>query len=214
MGSIFDDIRSLYKLSTLLRRPSVPNKYIRSVSKDQEISHFARWDQAHVEARYNVAGPELVRRLGLANTRRRQQLKHWEKHPDRSELDQPRIKLPQESPNITLGSNRKNLSGPWQQQQQQQRTVSDAVVESSRSLGVPSQTTRNSFSTVDLSTLNDNGTSSAYSRTVYEPSVQIGLCSSRVPDLPKVPLGASSVRCPFCFATLELKAVQKRHLWK
>ncbi len=204
MGSIFDDIRSLYKLSALLRRPSVPNKYIRSVSKDQGISHFAWWDQTHVETKFSVAGTELVRRLGLANTRRRQQLKHWEKHPDRPELDQPRTKLPQELPNTSLGFNRKYSSGPWQQQQ---RT-------SSQSLGVPSQTTRNSFSTVDRSTLNDNGTSSAYSRTVYESSVNIGPRSSRVPDLPKVPVGASSVRCPFCFATLELQIMQKRYLWK
>ena len=43
VSNIFQQIRSLYKLSVLLRRPVVHEKYIRSVSKDVNASYFIPW---------------------------------------------------------------------------------------------------------------------------------------------------------------------------
>ncbi|KAL8753447.1 MAG: hypothetical protein Q9199_005044 [Rusavskia elegans] len=77
---IFGYIGSLYKLSKSLRRSTVHEKYIRSVSRYAGTSPFAHHDQAHVENKFPTASKVLVRRLGLANTRRRQQLKYWEEH--------------------------------------------------------------------------------------------------------------------------------------
>ncbi len=208
VASIFDHIRSLYKLSALLRRPSVPNKYIRSISKDQVVSHFGYWDQAHVENKFRDAGAHLVQRLGLANTRRRQQLKYWEKHPDRSDLDQPQSKTLFQA---SLESRPRSLDGRRPHQMVVEPT---AILKPSQSLGVRSQATKQSFSTVALSTLNDNEASSDRSKTVYEPSMQDTTRALRVPDVPKVPEGASWFDCPFCFAKLDPRTMQKRHIWK
>ena len=212
VASIFEHIRSLYELSALLRRPSVPNKYIRSISKDQGISHFTYWDQAHVQNKFRDAEAYLVRRLGLANTRRRQQLKYWERYPDTSESYKPQAMLhPQRTSQSLLEFRPKSLTGPQPHQLAGEPVI---TTKPSQSLGSPSQTTRQSFSTVALSAINDDEVSAGRARTVYEPSAQSGACSLRVPDLIKVSEGASSFSCPFCFVTLDLQRMQKRHLWK
>lgn len=212
VASIFDHIRSLYKLSALLRRPSVPNKYIRSICKDQVVSHFGNWDQAHVENKFRDAAAHLVQRLGLANTRRRQQLRYWENHPERYGTDQPQPTLADHrSSQLPLEPRPSSLTGPWPHRMTMKPA---AFMKPSQSLGVTSQTTKQSFSTVALSMLNDAEASCNHSRTVYESSIQGATRSLRVPDVPKASGVTSTFNCPFCFARLDVQTMQKRHLWK
>lgn len=49
ISSIYEQIRSLYKISALLRRPTLRDNYVRSISKDEAISAYIPWDQAYVE---------------------------------------------------------------------------------------------------------------------------------------------------------------------
>ena len=212
VASAFKHIRSLYKLSALLRRPSIPNKYIRSISKDQGVSHFVYWDQGHVENKFPHAQAYLVHRLGLANTRRRQQMKYWEKHPDRAESDQLQATLPHQGlPQIRIESRSEALIGATAHPRALAPT---GIIKPSQSLGIPSQTTKQSFSTVAPSASNDNEGFSDRSRTAYEPSMLIGIRSLRVPDISKVSGGASSFACPFCFSSLNLRRMRNRSLWK
>lgn len=147
VSHVFEQIRSLYKFSALLRRPSVHEKYIRSALKDSYSSCFVPWDQAHVRNKFPRASEVLVRRLGLANTRRRQQLKYWENH---YESAAERMPLAPRSQPGTLGN--------------------EAITALSHD--TPSRTTKEGFSTVAQSVVNDNGTFPESPQTIYTPSLQ------------------------------------------
>lgn len=77
---IFEQVRSLYKVSGLLRRPAIQDKYIRSIGKDVIFSCYTYWDQAHVKNKFPNCSDVISRRLGVANTRRREQLRFWDRH--------------------------------------------------------------------------------------------------------------------------------------
>ena len=198
-SDIFIHIQSLYKISVSLRRPAVHDKYIRSVSKNTNTSYFFRWDYSHVEIKFQNASEVLVRRLALANTRRRQQLKYWEKHPqDAAEgvLSEAALFDTATPPkNLAIGRPAKE-SNPTQ------------------SLGIPSRATKQSFSTVARSIINDNETFSGRPKTLYEPSLQGAGGYLRVPDIPAVPFGRTSFECPYCRTHLDVKTMRKRQLWK
>ena len=207
LSDIFVHIQSLYKISVSLRRPAVQDKYIRSVSKDANASCYIPWDQDHVKNKFPNAGEVLVRRLALGNTRRRQQLNYWEKHPqDTAEDLFPEAALfdteiPQPSPSATS---------------QERPAIRKPAIESNptRSLDVPSKVTKQSFSTVAQSVINDNETFSGRPRTVYEPSLQGAGHRLRIPEIPAVPFGRKSFECPYCRAKLNVQTMRKRHLWK
>jgi hypothetical protein len=217
---IISQIRSLYEISTLLRRPAIPDKYIRSASKYQstDVSHFASWDQAHVAAKItqwtldkdkNFEEPFdpdsfLCLRLAGGNTRRREQLKYWQKHPERP------------SSNITP------LPLPFKPQQRENRgaqmhypAMSALFVDSAPRSTAASKITVQSFSTVAQSVLQDNATNSGRPKTIYAPSGHGGTSApSRVPDFPKAPSKSLTCACPYCFAELNVSAMSDRQLWK
>lgn len=204
LSDIFVHIQSLYKISASLRRPAVNDKYIRSVSKDASASYFIPWDQAHVKNKFRNASEVLVRRLALGNTRRRQQLKYWEKHPPDAAEDL--------SPEAALFDTEQGPSATPQEKLAIGRLATKSIP--TQSLGVPSRTTKQSFSTVAQSVINDNETFSGRPRTLYEPSLQGASRYLRVPDIPAVPFGQTSFECPYCRAQLDVHTMQKRELWK
>ena len=199
-SDIFVHIQLLYKISVSLRRPAVHDKYIRSVSKDANTSYFIPWDQSHVESKFRNASEVLVRRLALANTRRRQQLEYWEKHPqDAAEgvlseaaLVKSVIPPTESKPTRSLGI----PSG------------------STKHTGIASETTKQTFSTVALSAVNDNETFSGRPKTIYPPSSQGASGHLRVPDIPKVLFGRTSFECPYCHTQLEVQTMRERQSWK
>ena len=204
VSGIFRHIRSLYKISALLRRPVARDKYIRSVSKDEAVSFYAPWDQAHLEDKFRGANQSILRRLAMANTRRRQQLKFWEKHPAESS----------EAVKVTgpiISHKPQSLVGAKDTTRSTNLTVDKRPT---LSLGVPSQSTKQSFSTVAKSELNDNETSSGRPQTVYEPSTKGRTSKLRVPDRPKIPFGQISFDCPYCLTKLNVRNVDHRAAWK
>lgn len=206
-SDIFVHIQSLYKISVSLRRPAVHDKYIRSVSKDANASHFIPWDQAHVENKFRNASEVLVRRLALGNTRRRQQLKYWEKHPQDAAEG-----LSSETTLFGTEISKPIPSATPQEKLAIGRPATD--INLTQSLDTPSRTTKQSFSTVAPSVINDNETFSGRPRTLYEPSLQGAGRYLRIPDIPALPFGQTSFECPYCRAQLDVHTMRKRQSWK
>lgn len=220
VSAIISQIRSLYETLTLLRRPAIPDKYIRSVSKNlsMDVSHFATWDRAHVAAKItqwsldkdmNFEEPFnpdsfLCSRLAGGNTRRREQLKYWQIHPERPSS---KIPLPLLSP---VSQQQENRSA-----QMHYQFMSAPVGDSSARSTAASKNTVQSFSTVAESVLQDNATKSGRPKTMYAPSGHGGTSQPlRVPDVPETPLGSLTFACPYCFAQLNANAMSDRQLWK
>ncbi|KAI4246100.1 MAG: hypothetical protein L6R42_009997 [Xanthoria sp. 1 TBL-2021] len=194
---IFGYIGSLYKLSKSLRRSTVHEKYIRSVSRYAGTSPFAHHDQAHVENKFPTASKVLVRRLGLANTRRRQQLKYWEEHHAIPGQD---------------------FSSACAEQSELISETTTGASESGQipasSLGTPSKASHQSFTTVAQSVLQDDASLSGQRNTVYAPSLPERDRSLRIPNVPNVPADQTSFECPYCHAQLDTINMRQRELWK
>ena len=204
VSHIFGQIRSLYKMSILLRRPAVHDKYMRSVSKDANTSYFLPWDHAHVENKFRNARQVFVRRLALANTRRRQQLQYWEKHHENEAEGMSPASHPHPTV-LKIGVAKPNSNA---------RPQEKPPVIGSASEKIPAQSLGMSFSTVAQSAVNDNETFSGRPRTIYAPSFQGRGRRLRIPDLPTVPFGRTSFECPYCYAQLDVQTMRQRELWK
>lgn len=116
MGHLAEQIKLLYNASMLLTRPGLNGRYLRSGktdSNDDNLENFEDFDYRHicekvkqwkrdrkpvteeeVEMRKDRGhlGSEpseiLCRRLARGNTRRRQQLRYWSRHPDEPKFAQ------------------------------------------------------------------------------------------------------------------------------
>jgi hypothetical protein len=219
---IFDHVRSLYKISVLLRRPAIHDKYIRSVSKDENISCFAYWEKDHVaekmtqwaldkDLRYEKPighDHPLAFRLAMANIRRREQLKHWQRHPDR-----PSIFTAQASglPEL-LTAPAANLKVETRSQPDKKR--SSFLEKITSNTATTGRETKQSFSTVAASILNDHETVTGRAKTEYALSAHGGGKTLRIPDIPEVPKNTLVFDCPYCFSKLEVNAMKNRRLWK
>lgn len=220
LSVVTSQVQSLYEMSTLLRRPAIPDKYIRSAINHQktEVSHFAKWDQDHVAAKITQwtldkdkifeepfdPGSFLCSRLAAGNTRRREQLAYWQKHPERplsktSPLVSP--PKPQQFENRGAQIRQPSVSAP----------LTDAAPRSTDASKITVQT----FSTVAQSILQDNVTSSGRPKTIYAPSGHGGFqLPSRVPDVPKASSESPTFACSYCFTELNVNAMSDRQLWK
>jgi hypothetical protein len=183
LAIIVDHIQSLFQVSTLLRRPTISDKYPRSASKRTTVeneSAFLPWDLAHIaekrrfwinQQKWHMPGDTdraedishqmsdyICTRLAAANVRRREQLDFWQTHPAQPSI----IKLPNEpirpKPAIALDSN------PIGHLLKQVVTRSE--------ISKPSHGTKQSFSTVAKSDLNDSATFSGRPRTEYVSSIK------------------------------------------
>lgn len=208
IATIFENIASLYRVSVLLRRPTVREKYIRSIPKDEIVTSFELWENQHVLEKMVVwarnwpdaantsnaptANPHhpLVARLAAANCRRRAQLKFWQTHPDLQPTTPfPVVNMPQ-----------KGFASRSQIAREEEQS---------------SRRTHQSFSTVAVSALNDDATTIlGYSKTAYAQSTLGVKGALRVPDVPKAPEGSLVLQCPYCLAELDVATMQRRKTWK
>jgi hypothetical protein len=225
---IFEHIRSLYKVSALLRRPKVQDKYIRSVTKDsgrQRALHFAAWDQEHVAEKMwqwaldlnvkyesRIGGTNYIcARAAAANMRRREQLSYWQKHPDVTEKAKQTPKEPGEE---TFVDRLKQRLRPPGIEVLLSTSLLDSDLPQMMTTLETSQKTAQSFSTVAQSVLNDNETFSGRPKTIYAPSMVGASRGARVPNPPSQLEGTVNFECPYCLTTLNWKSMQQRVLWK
>ncbi|KAH7174588.1 uncharacterized protein B0J16DRAFT_348844 [Fusarium flagelliforme] len=138
----------------------------------------------------------IISRLARANTRRREQLRYWERHPFSKDIEES-ASVTNKEPGIPLRG-----------------------VDLSRDMGLEtpisltSVPTVQSFSTVAKSVIDETKTISGRPRTVYTASVVGGRQSARVPDIPKAAFEEDQVECPFCHVMLDSATIQSRMSWK
>ncbi|KAF8244931.1 hypothetical protein K440DRAFT_604422, partial [Wilcoxina mikolae CBS 423.85] len=78
---ITEIVTNLYRLSVIIRHPAPRDRTQKFAAID--VSHFELFDIRHVQEKFPEAPEYLVRRLGRANTKRRQILTYYEKHHEK-----------------------------------------------------------------------------------------------------------------------------------
>lgn len=147
----------------------------------------------------------LSRRLAAANSKRRKQLRYWETHPYREVGDDDRLLL--------------DAKTPVQSDLDAAKRVNPGDFDNNAPKSVKAPTTVHTFSTAPRSAIFPTATRHAnveVARTIYEPSL-IGKSprnTIRVPDVPLVAEGERTLTCPYCYMTLDVKAMENRDNWK
>ncbi|KAF1952834.1 hypothetical protein CC80DRAFT_507591 [Byssothecium circinans] len=204
---------------------------------DSRVSHFSAFDILHVEEKVHewnrLRLPEaeedkitpgivewramlepsptlhtLVRRLARANTKRREQLLYWSKHPDQVRTTTS-ILLPPKTTAISatsMGKSRLGRAGGDPAHRQ--------MLEEAKSQAPASIMTKNTFSTVVVSDLLGPQTVAGPARTIYAESTVGNKQSNRVPDLPNSVLKGDVFECPYCRLPLSSQQMQIRAEWK
>jgi hypothetical protein len=177
----------------LLLQPPQGRAYA-SCEDEPAVSH------EELEARENTQEEDesytIISRLARANTRRREQLRYWERHPFSRKVEEvasvtnKEPRLPLRGLDLTKGN------------------------DTERAKSLTSNPTIHSFSTVAKSAIDETQTISGRPRTVYAASVATGRQSARVPDILKAALKDDQVECPFCHAMLASATIKTRMSWK
>ena len=206
-------ITCLYKFSIATRNP-VPKERLHKIARI-DVSHFEHWDIKHVDEKFCPADPQndfkvkeyLTKRLGKANTRRRQLLKYYEAHHNT-------ISKHIDGPSSSKGAIEKNVSANPSKPVTSTR-ASEKITESERAAtvhtGVKSQTTVSTIK-VDLSQAFEvERDEDRLSQTSYAASTN-NMMRIRVPPPPNEnAFGGEPFECPYCFNIIEIKT---RQGWK
>jgi hypothetical protein len=225
LAIIVDHIQSLFQVSALLRRPTISDKYLRSVSKrtpSETESPFHPWDLAHIiekrrfwinQQKWDLPAERdkaediphqmmnyLCTRLATANVKRREQLDFWQTCPAQPST----TKLPNER----IGPNPTAVPDPISTGQLLKKVAPRSEISK------PSHGTKQSFSTVAKSDLNDSATFSGRPRTEYASSSKGGKYVMRVPPVPMILDESPTFKCPYCSTTVDAKSMLQRELWK
>ncbi|CAG7559856.1 unnamed protein product [Fusarium equiseti] len=145
--------------------------------------------EAREKSREKEDSHSIISRLARANTRRREQLIYWERHPFSKNIEEI-ASVTNEDLHVRL---------------------QDLDMERPKSL--TSATTKHSFSDAAKSAFDERKTVSGRPRTMYASSVVTGRQSARVPDVPRAAFEEDQVECPFCHATLDSATMQSRMSW-
>jgi hypothetical protein len=215
-------IRSLYDVSSLLRRPMVKDKYIRSHAdrKNHEIVdetslhyHFRPFDMNYVwerigqwhlqtnSERHNVASSDQqISTTSIEND-------SWFLERLATANNRRREQIQYWRTHAVESTDPSSLNLP----RSPQRDQKDVETESSRVKQIPASTT--SLSTVPKSYIHDLNAGDRL-MTVYEPTIVGKTQSNRVPDIPELAKTSSTFSCPYCGVELISKEMQSRGLWK
>ena len=256
---ITEQIRSLYNLSALLRRPTMSSKYIRSERKDQALIRdldtdfiplheaYSTIDKRHVAEKMrqwrgprggadcvgaeeraadikqflseqaSLAGLQrecckyedivwLHQRLSKANTKRREQLEYWVKHPCDPTKCNPIAEAGVEVPTRLQGQMPATRPSGIDIQPR-----IDIQPSKTKSVSAFSQQT---FSIVPVSDVYDTMTNKR-PRTLYAPTAVGRRTAASVPNPPKIDEVFPSFNCPYCGAPLDSNEMtNNRQSWK
>lgn len=235
MHDITEQMKLLFEVSALLKRPGLAGRYLRSNKPDSDTrksQEFMPFDYNHVRekltqwydrwAAHNLEGytgplessaieievpNSLIRRLANANITRRIQLQYWRQHPD----------APNSTPVFT------GLK-PGHDEQMQQPVMSDlgdaTALQADRRIIAKSEAARTtntkvSFSTAVLSEVNrEDAHQDETAHTRYEESAAGDFRSTRVPPVPRVSERSDEFICPYCGLKLRSAWMKRRRTWK
>lgn len=212
-GTIAEDIDLLYEVLLLITRPNFNRHYLHSQKPAEEESGatmYAEFDIRHVEDKIrsweridsskteqkSAAAIEEVQTLALrlakANTRRREQLKHWSKHPDQHPTDRAEPERKAHS----------------------QFFIDDKEPRDKRVVSSKSVMSTDTFTTTAVSDIFQAETVAGPPRTVYTDSTVASKQSNRVPKVPSISLYKEHFECPYCHLDLDSARMQNRIEWK
>jgi hypothetical protein len=240
---ITGQVRALHDLSSLLRRPNVTDKYIRSIQTKmraagpltEQVLDFSSADLCHVQEK-------VLQWRGLTKSSRESQFDNEAVAPVEGQPTQQHgiedlswfcIRL------ATANIRRREQLGYWVEHPYErdfskpllvvEAPVLETRTEASRSqastIKAPVQvqsvtsdwskthTSKMSFSTAAVSDLVDGG-SIARPRTVYAPSVVEHSQSNTIPPPPRAEEGQPTFPCPYCGMSLDSIEMQDRQAWK
>jgi len=217
ISMIFEAIRSLYRMSILLRRPRNSSKYLKS-SNSTIPSHDAlkvTMDYAHV-----VEKIRQWRHLTM-----RSKVGGDEEHVVTEEEIQLRKKNDlREVADIVFLCQRLTWANLFRRKQfdywvdfpdvpesQEQPLNTDAKPEQLK--GQTFSALHASFSTVAKSALGEDNNGEQW-HTVYAKSAIGRSNPTRVPDVPRCSKTHTNFECPFCHMVLDSNSMQKREVWK
>jgi hypothetical protein len=204
-------IRSLYDVSSLLRRPMVKDKYIRSHTdrKNREIVdetslhyHFRPFDMDYVwekirqwhrqtnSERHNVASSDQqISTTSIENN-------SWFLERLGTANNRRREQIQYWKTYMVESTHPLSPNLPWRPQRAKQTPAS--IV---------------SHSTVPRSYIHDLNAGDRL-QTLYEPTIVGKTQTNRVPDVPELAKTSSNFPCPYCGMELVSKEIQSRGLWK
>ncbi|KAK6863640.1 hypothetical protein PG995_000168 [Apiospora arundinis] len=156
------------------------------------------------EERSEELRDKLCRRLAIANSKRRKQLRYWQSHPYQTTQQGTPDDVQQNS--LAKRVNVMSIT---------KETASDHDAPNSEKM----PTTVHSFSTAPRSAIMITERSqhrNDVARTTYQPSV-VGnhmRTTIRVPDIPKITGGPEAIKCPYCQVSLNSEILSSRESWK
>lgn len=215
--SIFERIRSLYRVSVLLRRPRNSSKYLRSsnLTIPSENTLRVTLDYAHVS--------EKIRQWRHLTMRSR--VGTDEEHVvTEEEIQLRKENEQQEIADIAFFCQRLTWANLFRRKQFDY-WIDHPDVPETQTIGVDTVGTTHlqkdkmalamptSLSTVAKSALGNN-TEVGQWRTVYAQSKVGRFNNVRVPDVPKCSRSNPNFECPFCHIILDSRLMQKRETWK
>lgn len=216
VSTIFEGIRSLYRISVLLRRPRNFSKYLRS-SNTTIPSHNAlrvTLDYAHILEKIRQ-WRHLTMRVKVGGD---------EEHVvTEEEIQRRKENEHQEIADIVILCQRLTWANLFRRKQfdywidcpdvsESQERASDTIanpLDGQNSSGIHA-----SLSTVAKSALDNDNKDVGQLLTVYAKSVTGRSNTARVPDVPQRSKTDPSFECPFCHIILDSKSMQTREIWK
>lgn len=219
----FDDvaeaIRSLYRISTLLKRPRNANKYLKSrTSKVPSQTLSGTEDYTHIEEK-------LRQWRGL--TMRQQVGEDDEKPVTAADIQQRKENESLELADIRYLCQRLTWANILRRKQfkywfespdvpepREEPPASHSAPMSKNMVDKPPSGSRTTFSSVAISELDETRTEVGRLRTVYTESTVGRSTTIRVPTVPECSKHDTKFECPFCHIELGSKRMQDRMIWK
>lgn len=230
LSHIQEQIRLLYHLDALLRRPRLSGRYLKSTDKNYKRSPIEKHDCSHILEKHrqwtavfnsnieqqDETQPEIIP-LQSSQTR------HHNTSDDEPAVSQDELterESRQEKVEIhTIISRlaRANAKRRQQLSYWEIHPVTGNIDEETSGTGRPKtkslmSSSGDSFSSVARSAIDETDMDAR--RTVYPCSVTAGRKSARVPDVPREAFTEERVECPFCHAMLDSMTMKTRMSWK
>lgn len=191
-------ITCLYKLFITIRNP-VPRDMLHKLASI-DVSHFEFWDIQHILNKFRLAPDFLIRRLGKANTKRRQLLKYHQQHhdtiaryvdlPPQDDLEPLQLRKPKR--------NYSEIDDPYLK----------AKGPGTVSTTLKSQTTVSTIKPKEVRpVIHEGGSDAGHSQTSYATSIDsTHVRSIHVPPPPgfDVAYDGQPFECPYCFTLITL----------
>jgi hypothetical protein len=191
---ITEIVSCLYRLNIALRNPAPRDRFAKSSSID--TSHFEFWDIQHVSVMFPDANPQLLKRLGEANSKRRQLLKYLQGHHFKLSL------------NIDILQPAGIAEGAEYLVTDEKRSIAKILKPGANAAPsivattVDTQTTVTTFKEAEAEHLLTDDKSEVSSATAGSSSIDGRL---HVPSPPKGALDGYPFQCPYCYEMITIK---------